>query len=253
MHFEVRCYEHTINGMRSTIAISDEIELPHPAGPNYLTLCLEGDQLDIMIANYRNFPETTGLDNDLKTNKREISIEPVDVGQFSLDNLIWTTRHHFIPDTKQTMAPAEDVIGSAMAILREPSTISDFLAKASDILVKELDTKIVAAWKAVHDLTETRDRARLLKLHLPSLSARKTIHRRDDCYIEFGRGMGETSSVPPAEDLDELFAQGVSNVHIEMMSDDHAWFGIRLVNGRYFHGSLAGKGLRVRTHEEIDV
>lgn len=253
MHFEVRCYEHATNGKRSTITISDEIELPHPAGANYLTLCLEEDHLDIVISNYRSFQKTTELDSDLKSNKREISTEPVDVAKFSLDNLKWTTRHHLVDDRTYAMASEKDVIETAMAILREPGTISNFLAKASDALVKELNTRIAAAWKAVHDLTETRDRARLLKLHLPSLATRKKIHRRDDCYIEFGRGMGETSSASPAEDLDELFAQGVSNVHIEMMSDDHAWFGIRLVNGRYFHGSLAGKGLRVHTHEEIDV
>ncbi|TLX15866.1 hypothetical protein [Rhizobium sp. MHM7A] len=253
MHFEVRCYEHVINGQSSTLAISDEIELPHRDGVNYLTLCLNGDQLDIVLSNFRNLPDTSELDNDLEIIKREISTEPVDVGDFSIDKLTWTTRHLYTPETEHTIAPEEDVIALAVAVLREPGVITDFLAKASDALASKLDDQIAEAWKAVHDLTEARDRARLLKLHLPSLKTRKTIQRRDDSYIEFGRGMGETSSTPPAEDLDELFAQGVSNVHIEMMSDEHAWFGIRLVNGRYFHGSLTGKGLRVQTHEESDV
>lgn len=252
MQFEVRGYEHVINGQSSTLAISDEIELPHRDGINYMTLCLDGDRIDVVISNFRNLPDTAELDNDLKTTKREISTTPVDVEDFSVDQLTWSTRL-YIPETEQAIAPEEDVIGLAMAILRKPSVISSFIAKASDILVEKFDAKIAEAWKEVHDLTEARDRARLLRLHLPSLKARKTIQRRDESYIEFGRGMGETSSTPPAEDLDEVFAQGVSNFHIEMMSDEHAWFGIRLVNGRYFHGSLSGKGLRIQTHEEREV
>jgi hypothetical protein len=249
MQFNVRCYEHVANGQSSTLAIGDEIELPHRDGVNYLTLCLDGDQLDIVISNFRNLPDTCELDNDLEITMREISTAPVDIGDFSVDQLTWSTRL-YNAETQQTIAPEADVIALAKAILREPGVISDFITKASDALVEKLNAKVAEAWKAVHNLTEARDKAKLLRLHLPSLKARKTIQRRNDSHITFGRGMGDTSSTPPAEALDELFAQGVSHVHIEMMSDEHAWFGIRLVNGRYFHGSLTGKDLCVQAHEE---
>jgi hypothetical protein len=252
MQFNVRCFEHVTNGQSATLAISDEIEIPHHDGVNYLTLCLAGDQLDIVISNFRNLPDSCDPDIDLEITKREISSTPVDIGDFAVEELTWTTRL-LTSVAQQAIAPEADVIGLAMDILREPGVLSEFITKASDALAEKLNAKIAEAWKAVHDLTEARDRAKLLKLHLPSVKARKAMQRRSESYIEFGRGMGDTTATPPNEALDELFAQGVSHVHIEMMSDEHAWFGIHLVNGRYFHGSLTGKDLRVQAHEEPGV
>jgi hypothetical protein len=251
MQFNVQCYEHVTNGQSKTLAISDEIELPHRDGANYLTLCLDEDQVDVVISNFRNLPDTGELSIELGTSRREISSTPVNIADFCADQLTWTTQLLTVI-TDQTIAPEAEVLALAVGVLNEPGVLSDFITKASDALVEKLDTKVAAAWKAVHDLTETRDRAKLLKLHLPSVKARKAMQRRSESYIEFGRGMGDTSDTPPNEAVDELFAQGVSHLHVEMMSDEHAWFGIQLVNGRYFHGSLTGKDLQVRAHEEPD-
>lgn len=251
MQFNVRCHEHVINGQSKTLAITDEIELPHPDGANYMTLCLDNDLVDVVISNFRNLLDTCELDTELMTTRREISSTPVNIADFSVDQLAWTTELHSVV-AGQTIAPEAEVVALAAKVLNEPGAISDFITKASDALVEKLDAKVAEAWKAVHELSETRDRARLLKLHLPSVKARKALRRRSESYIEFGRGMGDTSATPPDEALDELFAQGVSHAHVEMMSDEHAWFGIKLVNGRYFHGSLTGKNLEIRAQEEPD-
>jgi hypothetical protein len=253
MDFDVRCYEHINAAGRSiAIAISDEIELKHPDGVHYMTLALDDYKIDISISNFKNLLDAhTNVYPDMQ--KREITSTPFDVLDFSVEGLTWNTRLSENPCPAATLAPQEEIIQLAKEILQEPGMIQQFLKKASTALVANLDKKVSDAWKHLHDLSDARTRAKLLGVHLPSLQGRKTIKRRDDSHVEFGRGLGTTSITPPEEALDEVFALGAIHFHIEMMSQDHAWFGLELINGRYFHGSISGKKLEIKMNEEAAI
>lgn len=253
MSLNVRCYESAHANRKATpLAISDEIKIDHPEGTHYLTLCLEGSQFDVVISNYRNLPDACEAGEGLDVTKREIRSTPIEIYEFSVSDIVWETHVIYTSQTNDKLAPVKDIICSVVDILQQPGFIHEFTTKASAALVANLENKISDTWKNIHELSESRSKARLLALHLPSVKARKNIQTKSGPYIEFGRGMGVASDKPSEEALDELFARGVSDFHIEMMNRDCAWFGLKLVSGCYFHGVLSGKNLEIKVTEEID-